>query len=138
MTMKRYVGTKIIHAEPADRAGTPGYFVQYEDGYTSWSPKAVFESAYQEAEELTFGMAMAAMRIGKRVARKGWNGKGMFLYFVKAFERQACNAVEQAFFGEYFNVPQLAQINMKTVDGNVVAWLASQTDILSDDWIILE
>ena len=137
MTMKRYVGTKIIHAEPADRAGTPGYFVQYEDGYTSWSLKAVFESAYQEAEELTFGMAVAAMRIGKRVARKGWNGEGMFLYLVKAFERQACNDVERAFFVGYFG-PQLVQINMKTVDGYVVAWLANQTDILSDDWIILE
>lgn len=138
MTMKRYVGTKIIHAEPADRAGTPGYFVQYEDGYTSWSPKAVFESAYQEAEELTFGMALGALKIGKRVARNGWNGKGMFVYLVPAFDRPAAGDMEQAFFGGYSDVHQRAQMNIKNVDGTVCSWVPSVSDCLSDDWIILE
>lgn len=46
--MKAYIGTKIIHAEPLDLDGKPGYRVVYPDGYRSWSPKVVFESAYRE------------------------------------------------------------------------------------------
>ncbi len=63
--MERYIGTKIIVAEPMDRttalfngllhsttverdgSSEPGYKVVYEDGYTSWSPKATFERAYR-------------------------------------------------------------------------------------------
>jgi len=45
--MDTYIGTKIVRAEPEDREGAPGYAVVYEDGYRSWSPKAVFEHAYR-------------------------------------------------------------------------------------------
>lgn len=136
--MKRYIGTKIIHAEPADRAGTPGYFVQYADGYTSWSPKAVFEEVYEEAGAMTFGMALDALKIGKRIARNGWNDKGMFVYLVSAFDRPAVSGVEQAFFGGYSDVPQHAQMNIKNVDGTVCSWVPSQSDCLSDDWMVLD
>lgn len=47
MGLKAYVGTKIIHAEPQERDGQAGYRVVYPDGYTSWSPKTVFEQAYR-------------------------------------------------------------------------------------------
>lgn len=46
--IKCYVGTKVIRAEPHDQDGKAGYRVYYPDGYTSWSPKAVFEVAYRE------------------------------------------------------------------------------------------
>ena len=50
--MKRYIGTKIIQAFPESKGPMPGgeegYAVIYEDGYRSWSPKAVFEAAYKE------------------------------------------------------------------------------------------
>lgn len=42
-----YIGTKVVQAFPAEQDGQPGYRVIYEDGYKSWSPKAVFEEAYQ-------------------------------------------------------------------------------------------
>lgn len=41
-----YIGVKIIEAEPEVKDGKEGYAVKYPDGYTSWSPKDVFESAY--------------------------------------------------------------------------------------------
>lgn len=44
--MKKYIGTKIISAEPCARDGRDGYTVVYKDGYTSWSPKDAFEEAY--------------------------------------------------------------------------------------------
>lgn len=61
--MKKYIGCKIIKAEEMDecsflskfkkedvsnRETRPGYHVKYPDGYHSWSPKEVFESAYRE------------------------------------------------------------------------------------------
>lgn len=52
--MERYIGTKIILAEPQTKDGRDGYKVVYEDGYTSWSPQEVFERCYRRvtAEEL--------------------------------------------------------------------------------------
>lgn len=44
--MQTYIGVKLIHAEPEMKDGKLGYKVQYEDGYTSWSPKEAFEKAY--------------------------------------------------------------------------------------------
>ena len=49
--MDRYLGTKIVLAEPADRDGRDGYMVVYEDGYTSWSPKETFERAYRRVTD---------------------------------------------------------------------------------------
>lgn len=49
--MKKYLGVKLIEAEPMNRAEQEGYSVKYEDGYTSWSPKEVFEKAYFELAE---------------------------------------------------------------------------------------
>lgn len=43
---QHYIGTKQVVAWEAEKDGKPGYAVQYEDGYTSWSPKDVFEAAY--------------------------------------------------------------------------------------------
>ena len=44
--MQKFIGTKLIEAEPAERYGQEGYKVLYPDGYESWSPKDVFEKAY--------------------------------------------------------------------------------------------
>lgn len=44
--MNKYIGTKLIEAESAEKDGKEGYKVRYQDGYESWSPKDVFESAY--------------------------------------------------------------------------------------------
>lgn len=49
--MKTYIGTKIIQAEPEEKDGNPGYRVVYKDGYTSWSPKVIFEESYREISE---------------------------------------------------------------------------------------
>lgn len=51
MSMKAYVGTRIILAEPQVKDGEPGYKVQYPDGCISWSPKGVFEQCYREISD---------------------------------------------------------------------------------------
>lgn len=126
--MKRYVGTKIIHAQPEQRIGEPGYLVRYADGYESWSPKDVFEEAYRECEAMTFGLALECLKKGMHICRAGWNGKGMWL------ELQRPDAHSKMTLPYVFlNYPADAQ----NTPGARVPWLASQTDMLAEDWKIV-
>jgi len=138
--MKRFIGTKLINALPmtrleynvfrgwelpADENGEDeGYLVEYLDGgkpnttqyagYVSWIPKEQLENAYRPTDGLNFGLAIEALKKGFKVARAGWNGKGMWLL-----------------------ADGLPWIGMKTADNKFVPWLASQTDMLADDWQIV-
>jgi hypothetical protein len=85
---------------------------------------------------MNFGQAIEAMKGGLKVSREGWNGKGMFLYYVPAQSYPAVTDIAKATFGE--TVPYGAYIAMKTAQNNVVPWLASQTDVLAEDWTIVE
>ncbi|MCT7911663.1 DUF2829 domain-containing protein [Arcobacter lacus] len=151
--MNKYIGVKIILAIPMmlntaeellkrkiQANNEDGYLVEYEDGYKSWSPKEVFEKAYRKTDGLTFGLAIEAMKKGEKVARKGWNGKGMFIYYVPENFYPANGNKLGTMNGIFENdlVPYGAYIAMKTAQNNVVPWLASQTDVLAEDWEIVE
>jgi len=128
--MKTYYGTKRIEATPALKEGVEGYEVVYADGYKSWSPKDVFEAAYQPTDAMSFGHAITALKDGKKVARAGWNGKGMWLYFIVKSHWETTRGLE--------TLEGLPWIGMKTADDMFVPWLASQTDMLAQDWQIVE
>lgn len=141
---REYYGTKRIMAWPSEKDGQPGYAVRYSDGYTSWSPKEVFEAAYQPVNAMSFGHAITAMKSGEKVARAGWNGKGMWLSLSCGETRQVAaehfwsphNAAHARELGGFATV--LPSITMKTADGSILmGWLASQTDMLADDWQIV-
>lgn len=83
------------------------------------------------------GFAVSAMRNGARVARAGWNGKGMFLYYVPEGAYPARTDAAKKQWGEDALVPYGAYVAMKTAQDNVVPWLASQTDLLATDWCVL-
>lgn len=161
--MDLYLGVKLIKAKPMTRAdynqlrgwelpadengSDAGYLVEYTDGgqknhsdfdgYISWSPDGVFERSYRQIDGMSFGLAIEALKRGYRVTRVGWNGKGMFLYYVTAGEYPPkSQAAIDYFHGN--NVPYRDYIAMKTVDEQVVPWVASQTDILAEDWQIVE
>lgn len=87
-------------------------------------------------DPMSFSSALESLKRGKKICRSGWNGKGMFIYLVPANSYPAQTGVAKEHFGEDAMVPYGAYVAMKTVDGNVVPWLASQTDLLSDDWIL--
>lgn len=72
---------------------------------------------------MNFGMAIAFLKKGEKVQRTGWNGKGMYL------ELQVPDK------GSKMTLPY---IYMSTAQGDLVPWLASQTDVLSEDWKIVE
>jgi len=93
----------------------------------------------KEIENFDFGNAIRFMKQGKKVSRRGWNGNGMFIYYVPAAKYPASGNSIGTMKGLYEDdlVPYQAYIAMKTVDGTVVPWLASQSDILCDDWEIV-
>ena len=121
-----------------------GYIVKYPDGYVSWCPKAQFEASGRPCDGMTFGMAIEALKRGKKVARRGWNGKGrMYLWLLPAANVKAewckeehLKALAEQNGGEF---ECLASIRMKTADNKVLTgWLASQTDMLAEDWVVVE
>ena len=93
-----------------------------------------------KTERLSFGDAVAALKEGLRVERAGWNGKGMFLYYVPENKYPASRNEHGTMIGMFKDdmVPYGAYIAMKTAQNNVVPWLASQTDVLAEDWQIVE
>ncbi len=95
-----------------------------------------------KAETLDFGGAISALKAWKKVARKGWNGKGMFLWLKPAatVKSEWCKDpmlknLAEANGGE---IEALDTICMFTAQKQILSgWLASQTDMLSDDWMIV-
>lgn len=85
-----------------------------------------------------FGTALFMLKAGHRCQRAGWNGKGMFIYLVPAAAYPAQRGAAKRWAGEGAMIPYGAYLAMKTVDGTVVPWLASQTDILAEDWSSIE
>lgn len=128
--MQQYIGTKIIHAEIAanPKDGIEGYKVVYADGYTSWSPIAAFEDAYRQCNAMTFGLALEALNKGLKVQRAGWNGNGLWL------ELQRPDAYSKMTLPYIF---MSYPADAKTTPGARVPWLASQTDMLAEDWRIV-
>ena len=87
---------------------------------------------------MDFGKALEKLKEGKKVRRKGWNGKGMFIYYVPKGEYKPYTEIAEQLVNENGLVEYGAYIAIKTVQGNVVPWLASQTDILAEDWEVVE
>jgi hypothetical protein len=89
---------------------------------------------------MNFGEAIAALKEGIAVARKGWNGKGMYLYMVDAGRYPPSTLVGSLIADTQPDgkVPYMPYIAMKTVSDDVVPWLASQTDVLAEDWVLVD
>lgn len=165
--METYYGTKVIKAKPmtqeeyAQHIGIttlsnmpdrspPGYLVEYlnggepnhpdHDGCISWSPKAVFEDAYEPTTAMAFGHAVMALQAGHTVARAGWNGKNMFLFYVPSKAEYGSYNKHQAIRDRFGNdyVEHRAYIMMLTAQNDVVPWNATQSDILAHDWCIVD
>lgn len=149
-----YIGVKIVSAREMNRAEytafrgwllpanenglDDGFIVQYEDGYISWSPEEQFNKANRRSDSMCFGHAVEAMKKGYKVARSGWNGKAMFLFLVSGSTFKVNRAPLLGIYPEGTEINYCPHIDMKTADGSIVPWLASQTDVLADDWRIVD
>ena len=132
--------------------------IEKKEVYNQGDMETCFVTGCMVASELqedctgTFGQAIGSLCHGKLVARKGWNGKGMFL-FMRPFDSLDDKFVIDTMKSAPFNYKEWLKnhpsedgrvlfreyICMKAADGSVVnGWLASQTDMLSDDWEIVD
>lgn len=82
---------------------------------------------------MDIGTAVMMLKAGRRVARAGWNGRGMYLFLVEG----GWSLVYPT--GGFADLPAdtLPFVAMKTADNRVVPWLCSQTDLLADDWEVV-
>lgn len=87
---------------------------------------------------ISFSLALENLKLGKRVAREGWNGKGMFIFLVDGSTFQVNRAPLNKFYEEGTEVNYHAHVDMKTAEGQVVPWLCSQTDMLANDWVVVD
>lgn len=96
---------------------------------------------------MDFGKALQALKEGEAVARAGWNGKGMFLFLNKGSRDTSMTlaspyveGIDHRLFeaGDNGTITRLPNINMRAATGSTVTgWLASQTDMLAEDWEII-
>lgn len=148
--MKKYIGVKLVEARPMTRGeynifrgwtipenedpSDKGYKTVTPDGLIQWQPKQQFKETHRPTDGMTFGMAIEAVKKGFKIARIGWNGKGVFLLHVSNPDYGIINEIG-------LNIPAaniLPWIGIKTADNKFVPWLPSQADMLADDWQIVE
>ena len=159
--LKEFIGTKIINAKPMSRldynifrgwelpanenGSDEGYLVEYIDGgepntkeyqgYISWSPKVQFENAYKQSGNLSFGDAITYLKLGYKVARTGWNGKGLTLS-LKLPEEGVNDMTLPYIYMTYPSTPASDTAPENHINARV-PWLASQTDMLAEDWCLV-
>lgn len=171
--MNKYIGTRIITATPMTRgayneyrgwtlpadeySSDKGFLVEYEDGgkgndhrhvgYITWLQEDVFGREFRPMAGMTFGQAIEALKQGKKVARKGWNGKGMFLWLKPAaiIKSEWCKdpLLKKLTEDNGGEIQALGTICMFTHDSTgrkavLTGWLASQSDMLLEDWEVVD
>lgn len=86
---------------------------------------------------MNFGDALERIKGGQRVARLGWNGRGMFVFLVPGSTFTVNRPPLLGIYPEGTVINYHAHIDMRTADGMIVPWLASQTDVLAEDWLVV-
>lgn len=86
---------------------------------------------------MNFSEALDSVKLGARIARAGWNGKDMFLFLVPGSTFTVNRPPLLGIYPEGTKIEYHAHIDMKTAQGYVVPWLASQADLLAEDWVIV-
>lgn len=92
----------------------------------------------RKVNRLSFSQALHLIKSGRRVTRRGWNGKGMFLFLVPGSTFKVNRPPLLGIYPEGKEINYQAHIDMKTADGTIVPWAASQSDLLGEDWVLLE
>jgi len=88
--------------------------------------------------DLSFSLALGFIKRGYKVQRSGWNGKGMFIFLVPGSTFKVNRPPLLGIYPEGTEINYHAHVDMKTADGQIVPWLCSQTDMLAEDWQIVE
>ena len=128
-------GRNSILTEKGESEADKGYHVRYKDGYESWSPAEAFEEAYRDFANLSFGHAIELMKRGYKLARAGWNGKKQYIQLATCISYKTTD-------GELVNAEHDAIGNQAIAfvgtSGVQMGWLASQADMLAEDWCVFD
>lgn len=171
--MQQYLGTKLVNMAPMTRGaynffrgwGMPpgedpedaGYLVECIDGgapntmryfgYVLWLPKEVAERSYRPVNGLTFGLAIEAAKLGKKIARGGWNGKGQWVVLMPALSLPPYSSQKPGakvndrtakHIGEDTPLDSQPYFAMWNAQGKwQPGWTATQSDMLAEDWEII-
>lgn len=108
-------------------------------------PRNIFQQEFIPKErddsdiKFDFGIAIRKLKEGKKVARKGWNGSGMFVYYVPAASYPMQRNNNQTLKGIFPNdmVPYQHYLALKTAQGTISTWAPSVSDSLADDWMLV-
>lgn len=107
-------------------------------------PRNIFQQEFIPNErddsdiKFDFGIAIRKLKEGKKVARKGWNGSGMFVYYVPAASYPVERNNLETMGGHFENdmVPYREYLALKTAQGDVATWAPSVSDALATDWCL--
>ncbi len=163
-----HIGTKLIKSLPMNlgdynlyqgwaipedqNPNDEGYLVEYQDGgkanhpnhkgYISWSPRNAFESAYQDVTKgASFGAAVMLAKRGHKVARKGWNGAGMYVVIMDGYPG-GVPANEETLLRHGLETGTYVKIRpywaLKTAQDDIAMWAPSGSDSLAEDWVLVE
>lgn len=83
---------------------------------------------------MNFSQALESLKMGSRVARRGWNGKDMFIYLVDGSTFTVNRPPLNGMYEDGTEITYHAHIDMKTNQGYFIPWIASHSDLLSEDW----
>ena len=112
------------------------YITGSDDRFPVFMDAAEFDKYCRPAISMNFGDALEALKDGKRVARAGWNGKNMYIFL--AYEADFVTDADISAFDQ-MEVEVGDMLVMKTAqDTFQPGWLASQADMLAEDWYIVE
>lgn len=149
--MRKYVGTEMTEATPMNRGdyntyrgwtipanenpNDEGYIVKRNDGHVNWLPKKLFEDTYHDCLGMPFGIALDLLKHGCKVAREGWNGKKQYIELATGISY--VNNDDEIVNCEHKNIGNKA-IAFVGTSGVQMGWLATQSDMLAEDWVIVE
>jgi len=149
--MQRYIGVilikaiamKLLDAEkqmrcqisykvgiPDNDRDTNGYIVTLQEDscpYDIWMTKEQFDKEYRPIDGMTFGLAIEALKQGKKVARAGWNGNGMYLEAQFPDERSKMTHLYL-----FMTIPECKEGTRR------IPWQPAQVDLFGEDWSIVE
>ena len=151
----QYIGMSMVEAYSTTKEIFSEEETQIEEGYNvvvskdseehQFVPKHVFDELFKPIDALPFSLALEALKRGEKIARKGWNGKNMFLFYLPG------SSVPKEYIKDPFlkdvvstldpnsdTFEALPSIRMRTADGKILTgWLASQTDMFAEDWYVI-
>lgn len=84
-----------------------------------------------------FSEALSLLKQGHLMAREGWNGKGMFVFLVPGSQFEVNRAPLLGIFAEGTKITYRPHLDMRSADGEIGVWVASSSDLLANDWVIV-